>query len=63
MFKPVFHRTAAYLTGLIVLLLMVGSVPALLASEEIQWKDTVEGTMAEAEKTGKPVMMDFYTDW
>ena len=63
MFKPVFHRTAAYLTGLVVLLLMVGSVPALLASEEIQWKDTVEETLMEAEKTGKPVMMDFYTDW
>lgn len=63
MFKPVFHRTAAYLTGLIVLLLMVGTVPTLLASEEIQWKETVEATMEEAEKTGKPIMMDFYTDW
>ena len=63
MFKPVFHQTAAYLTGLVVLLLMVGSVSALLASEEIQWKDTVEDTLMEAEKTGKPVMMDFYTDW
>lgn len=63
MFKPIFHPTATYLTGLVVLLLMVGTVPALVANEEIQWKDTVEDTMMEAEQTGKPVMMDFYTDW
>ncbi len=63
MFKPVFHRTAAYLTGLIVLLLIVGTVPARVASEEIQWRESVEVTLKEAEKTSKPIMMDFYTDW
>lgn len=63
MFKPVFHRTSAYLTGLIVLLLMVGIIPALVASEEIQWRETLEDTMMEAKETGKPIMMDFYTDW
>ena len=63
MFKFVFQPTAAYLTGLVVLLLMVGSVPALVASEEIQWRETVEETLTEAKKTDKPIMMDFYTDW
>ncbi len=63
MFKPVFHRTAAYLTGLIILLLIVGTVPARVASEEIQWRESVEVTLEEAEKTSKPIMMDFYTDW
>ncbi len=63
MFKPVFPRTAAYLTGLIVLLLIVGTVPELVASEAIQWRESVEVTMKEAKETGKPVMMDFYTDW
>ena len=63
MFKPVFHRTATYLTGLIVLFLIVGTVPVLIANEEIQWRESVEVTMKEAEKTGKPIMMDFYTDW
>ncbi len=62
MFKPVFHSTAAYLTGFIVLL-MIGTIPVLGARDEIQWKETVEDTMKEAEKTGKPIMMDFYTDW
>ncbi|MXY28214.1 hypothetical protein F4Y59_08665 [Candidatus Poribacteria bacterium] len=63
MFKPVFHWTAAYLTGLIVLLLIVGTVPALIASEEIQWRESVEVTLKEAEEADKPIMMDFYTDW
>ena len=43
MFKPVFHRTATYLTGIIVLLLIVGTVPVRSASEEIQWRESVEG--------------------
>lgn len=63
MFNPVFHPTAAYLTGLIVLLLIVGTVPVRGASEEIQWRESVEVTLKEAEDTGKPIMMDFYTDW
>ena len=63
MFNSVFHCTSTRLAGLLVLLLMVGTIPALVAGEEIQWRETVEDTMAEAAKTGKPVMMDFYTDW
>lgn len=46
-----------------VLLLMVGTVPALLASEEIKWEETLEESMSKAKETGKPIMMDFYTDW
>ena len=58
MFNSVFRRIS-----LGVLLLMVGTVPALLASDAIQWEKTLEDSMAKAEKTGKPMMMDFYTDW
>ena len=46
-----------------VLLLMVGTVPALIASDEIKWEKTLEDSLTKAEKTGKPMMMDFYTDW
>ena len=46
-----------------VLLLMVGTAPALLASEEIKWEETLEESMSKAKETGKPMMMDFYTDW
>lgn len=58
MFNSVFRRIS-----LGVVLLMVGTVPMLLASEEIPWSKSIEESMAKAEATGKPVMMDFYTDW
>ena len=58
MFNSVFRRIS-----LSVLLLMVGTVPALIASEEVKWEKSLEDGMKEAEKTGKPVMLDFYTDW
>ncbi len=63
MFNLIVHRASTYLTGLVVLLLMVGTIPAIVASEEIQWRETLEESLMESEKTGKPVMMDFYTDW
>ena len=58
MFNSVFRRIS-----LGVLLLMVGTIPALIASEEIKWEKTLEESMSKAKETGKPMMMDFYTDW
>lgn len=58
MFNSVFRRIS-----LGVLLLMASTVPALVASEEVKWEKTLEDSMAKAAKTGKPMMMDFYTDW
>ena len=45
------------------LLLVVFASPVVLAEEKIQWAESIETGMAEAKKTGKPVMMDFYTEW
>ena len=58
MFNSVFRRVS-----LGVLLMMIGMMPALVASAEINWEKSLEDGMKEAEKTGKPVMLDFYTDW
>lgn len=58
MFNSVFRRMSFS-----VLLLMVGTVPTLIASEEVQWRQSIEESMSEAKTTGKPMMMDFYTDW
>lgn len=58
MFNSVFRRMSFG-----VLLLMVGTVPTLIASEEVQWSQSIEESMSEAKTTGKPMMMDFYTDW
>lgn len=58
MFNSVFRRIS-----LGVLLLMVGTVPTLIAGEGVKWEKSLEDGMKEAAKTGKPVMLDFYTDW
>ena len=57
MFNSVFRRVS-----LGVLFLMIGTMSALVASAEISWEKSLEDGMKEAEKTGKPIMLDFYTD-
>jgi len=41
---------------------MICTIPALVANAEISWEKSLEDGMKEAEKTGKPIMLDFYTD-
>ena len=57
MLNSVFRRIS-----LGVLLMMIGTMSALVASAEISWEKSLEDGMKEAEKTGKPIMLDFYTD-
>lgn len=57
MFNSVFRRIS-----LGVLLMMIGTIPVLIASAEISWEKSLENGIKEAEKTGKPIMLDFYTD-
>ena len=45
------------------LLLVVFASPMVLAEEKIQWAESLEKGLTEAKKTGKPIMMDFYTEW
>ena len=44
-------------------LLLVVASPMVLAEEKIEWAESIGKGLAEAKKTGKPVMMDFYTEW
>ena len=48
---------------LVTLLLVVFASPMVMAEEKIQWAGTIEEGFAEAKKTNKPIMMDFYTEW
>ena len=45
------------------LLLVVIASPVVSAKETIQWAASIEEGFAEAKKAGKPIMMDFYTEW
>ncbi len=63
MFNSVFHRHVPYLAGLTVLLLMAVSIPVLAEGEKVQWGTSIAEATSQATETGKPIMMDFYTDW
>lgn len=45
------------------LLLGVFASPMVMAEEKIQWTGSIGKGLAEAKETGKPIMMDFYTEW
>ena len=49
--------------ALVALLLVVVASPMVLAEEKIEWAESIEKGFAEARKAGKPIMMDFYTEW
>ena len=63
MFKPVLHPTTPYFIVFGVLLFIVGIMPLPVQSATVEWGKSLQDGMKEAEKTGKPVMLDFYTDW
>lgn len=73
MIDSVLHKHVHYFAALTVLLLMAVSITAFADSHEvsteetseaqIQWTETVEEATKESTETGKPIMMDFYTDW
>ena len=62
MFNSVFHRYSPYVAGLTVLLLMAVSIPVLAEGEKVQWGKSIEEATTQSVETGKPIMMDFYTD-
>ena len=73
MFNSVVPKHLSYFAALSVLLLMAVSIPVFADSQDatteetteaqIQWVDTVEEATKQSTETGKPIMMDFYTDW
>lgn len=69
MFNSVFYRHGTYLTGLAILLMIAVAMPAIAQDTpeaekaQVKWGTSIEDAMKQSAETGKPVMMDFYTDW
>ena len=45
------------------LLVLVLLVTSLVYGQEIKWYEDFDEGLAEAKRSGKPMMIDFYTDW
>lgn len=63
MINSVFHRHSTYLVGLCVLLLLTVSISVLAEGEEVEWGMSIEEATSQSIETGKPIMMDFFTEW
>ncbi len=38
-------------------------IPGIVSAGPIEWRTNLEGSLADARSTGKPVLLDFYADW
>lgn len=63
MINSVLHHHSPYLAGLTVLMLMAVCMPVLAEGDKVEWRNTIEEATKQSAETGKPIMMDFYTDW
>ena len=63
MINSVFHRCSPYLVGLSVLLLLTVSIPVFAEGEEVEWSTSIAEATTQSVETGKPIMMDFFTEW
>ncbi|RKU28999.1 hypothetical protein C6497_07330 [Candidatus Poribacteria bacterium] len=46
-----------------ILLLLLVSIQAYAEEDKVEWGTSIEEAQSQAAESGKPIMMDFYTDW
>lgn len=63
MINSVLQRYSLSLVGLTVLVLIVVCMPQIAEGQQVEWRSTLEEAQTQSNETGKPMMMDFYTDW
>ena len=63
MINSVLQRYSLSLVGLTVLMLIVVCMPQIAEGQQVEWRSTLEEAQTQSNETGKPMMMDFYTDW
>ena len=44
-------------------LMAVVTASPLFAAKQVNWEKSVKEGMEKAKETGKPMMMDFFTEW
>ena len=63
MCNSVLENKITLLSAFGIILLLVVSMQAYAEGNIVERGTSIEEAQAQATKSGKPIMMDFYTDW
>lgn len=63
MSNSVLHNKFTLLSTLSMILLIVVSMQVYAEGDKVEWETSIEEAQSQAAISGKPIMMDFYTDW
>ncbi|MCG9126176.1 hypothetical protein JT359_01125 [Candidatus Poribacteria bacterium] len=63
MFNSVLQKKLTLLPAFGIILLMVASMQVYAEGDTVEWGTSIEEAQLQAVESGKPIMMDFYTDW
>lgn len=63
MFNSVLQNKFTLLPAFSMILLIIVSMPVYAEGDKVEWETSIEEAQSQAAISGKPIMMDFYTDW
>jgi len=63
MCNSVLENKITLLSAFGIILLLVVSMQVYAEGELVEWGTSIEEAQVQAAESGKPIMMDFYTDW
>lgn len=63
MCNSVLENKITLLSAFGIILLLVVSMQVYAEGDLVEWGTSIEEAQVQAAESGKPIMMDFYTDW
>ncbi len=63
MCNSVLENKITLLSAFGIFLILVVSMQVYAEGEMVEWGTSIEEAQIQAAESGKPIMMDFYTDW
>lgn len=63
MYNSVLQNKFTLLSTFGIILLLVVSIQVYAEGDKVEWGTSIEEAQSQASESGKPIMMDFYTDW
>lgn len=63
MSNSVLQNKFTLLSTIGIILLLVVTIQVYAEEDIVEWGTSIEEAQSQAAESGKPIMMDFYTDW